>query len=190
MKAVVIVDGLNLYHALRDFGPNCTNLDLVRIAKRLLPKNVEDLTVFYFTTAPEHMGHEALKVHKRYSRQLSESSVKVIEGRFQRLATRCKVCGSLTFTHREKETDVSIALKIVEAANNIEVEEILIFSADSDLSPALKLAKQSNPKVTISVAQTFTYLRKSHSALMAFADQKFELRPSLLHNYQFRLDKK
>ena len=184
----MIVDGLNLYHALRDLGPNCTNLDLVQLSKRLLPKNVEDLNVFYFTTAPEHLGDEALKSHKKYARALIETGVKVIEGRFQRIVTKCKICGTPTFAHREKETDVSIALKIVEAAHNSEVKEILIFSADSDLSPALNSAKLSNPNVKISVAQTYTYLRKSHSALMAFADEKIELRPSFLHNYQFGLD--
>jgi uncharacterized LabA/DUF88 family protein len=189
MKAVVIVDGLNLHHALRDLGPDCANLDVVQLSKRLLPKNCEDMKVFYFTTPPEHLGNDALRTYKRYSRQLTETGVKVVEGRFQRIVTRCKICGSPTLTHREKETDVSIALKIVEAANIGDVEEVLIFSADSDLSPALKLAKRANPRVKISVAQTYAYLRKSHSALMGYADTKFELRESFIHNYQFRLDK-
>ena len=188
MRAVVIVDGLNLYHALRDLGPNYNNLDISRLSRRLLPKNVEIPEVFYFTSAPEHLGNEVLSSHRSYVQLLVESGVKVIEGRFQKIATRCQGCGEITKIHREKETDVSIALKIVEAAGKTDTRHLLLFSADSDLSPALRLAKQVNPEIKITVSQTFAYLRRSHSALMAFADEKYELRSSFINNYKFELD--
>lgn len=188
MKAVVIVDGLNLYHALRDLGPNCTNLDILRLSVRLLPKNVENLEIFYFTSVPEHLGNEALIAHRSYTQLLKKSGVKVIEGRFQRIEKRCKFCGAIAQIHREKETDVSIALKILEAAGQNDTRHLLLFSADSDLSPALRLAKETNPEIKITVSQTFAYLRKSHSALMTFADYKYELRQSFINNYQFELD--
>lgn len=188
MKAVAIVDGLNLYHALRDLGPNYTNLDLARLAKRLLPKSVNQLKVFYFTSVPEHLGNEALVAHKSYTNRLKKSGVEVTEGRFQSLSKRCKNCGATALIYREKETDVSIALKIVEAAGDKDLAELLLFSADSDFSPALKLAKHMNPELKITISQTFAYLRKSHSALMTFADEKHELRTSFINNYQFELD--
>lgn len=188
MKAVVIVDGLNLHHALLEMGSSSTNLDVLKLSKRLLPKDVNYLRCFYFTTPPEHLGGKALGTFRRYSRQLAQSGVEIVEGRFQKLLMRCKSCGSAFQAHKEKETDVAIALKIVESASDVETSEILIFSADSDLSPALKLAKTTNPAVRLTVVQTSSYLRKSHSALMTFADEKLELRASFIHNYQFAVD--
>ncbi len=189
MSAVAIIDGLNLYHALRELGPNCTNLDVAGLARRLLPKGVEDLAIFYFTTAPEHLGGDALKAHKRHVAALCGTGVKVIEGRFQKTIAKCKVCGALIQSHKEKETDVFIALKIVETAANMEIQELLIFSADSDLSPALKLAKATNPGVKNTIVQTAAYIAKANSALMSFADDKYELKLRFVHNYQFTLDK-
>lgn len=189
MRVVVIVDGLNLYHALKELGPNCTNLDVSRLGRRLLPKGIEDFNVFYFTTPPEHLGGESLKAYKRHAELLQEGGVEFSEGRFQKTFTKCKACGALIQSHIEKETDVSIALKIVETAANMEIQELLIFSADSDLSPALKLAKATNPGVKITIVQTAAYIAKANSALMSFADDKYELKLRFVHNYQFTLDK-
>lgn len=189
MKAVAIVDGLNLYHALKDLGANCNNLDVARLGRRLLPKDVGDFQVFYFTTPPEHLGGESLKAYQRHARSLMKCGVEIVEGRFQKAFTRCKVCGALNQSHIEKETDVSIALKIVESAANQQTRQILLFSADSDLSPALKLAKDTNPEVKISIVQTAAYIAKANSTLMSFADDKYELRLNFVHNYQFTVDK-
>lgn len=189
MKAVVIVDGLNLYHALKDLGPNCTNLDVARLARRLLPKDTQVIAIYYFTSAPEHVGGYALKAHRSHVELLNGTGVKVIEGRFQKTFTKCKVCGALNHGHIEKETDVSIALQIVESASNLDTREILIFSADSDLSPALRLAKATNLNVKLTIVQTAAYISKANSSLMAYADDKHELKSRLVHNYQFTLDK-
>ena len=154
MKAVAIVDALNLYHALKALGPNHTNLDVYKASKRLLSKEVSVLEVFYFTTPPEHLGAVAMKNFVVHICRLQQTGVIVIKGRFQRSATRCKTCGAITQVNKEKETDVSVALQIVESAAKSGATQILIYSADSDLTPALRLAKSINPAVHIIIAQT------------------------------------
>lgn len=188
MRAVVIVDGLNLYHALKALGPGHTNLDISRISERLLDKSIQDSQIFYYTSPPEHLGGEAMKNYNQQIQRLANTGIEIVEGRFQRISARCHICGNLTQVNKEKETDVSIALKIVEAATDTRTGHILIYSADSDLTPALRLAKSVNKDAKITIAQTSAYLRNSHPVLMSFADFKRELRSELVHNYQFTLD--
>jgi uncharacterized LabA/DUF88 family protein len=190
MKAVVIVDGLNLYHALKALGVNHTNLDIRKASERLLSKEVEVLEVFYFTSPPEHLGGKAMKNFVAHICRLQQTGVIVIKGRFQRSATWCKTCGALTQVNKEKETDVSVALQIVESAAKSGASQILVYSADSDLTPALRLAKSLNPEVQLIIAQTGPYLRNSHPALMSYADSKVELKSHFIRNYQFALDTK
>lgn len=131
MKAVVIVDGLNLYHALEHFGPEATFLDIPSVASRYLPKHRTEIDVFYFTSTPDHKGRAVLDKHFEYLALLKFAKVEIIEGRFQRSVKSCVTCGAKSEIHKEKETDVSIALKIIEAAMEADTSEILLFSADS-----------------------------------------------------------
>lgn len=188
MKAVVIVDGLNLYHALKALGPGHTNLDISRISERLLDKGIQVAQIFYYTSPPAHLGGDAMKNYNLQIQRLATTGIQIVEGRFQKSSSTCRICGTKTQVNKEKETDVSIALKIVEAATDSGTGHILIYSADSDLTPALRLAKSVNKDAKITIAQTGAYLRNSHPILMSFADFKRELRSELLHNYQFTLD--
>lgn len=186
MKAVVIVDGLNLYHALEHFGPDATFLDIPSIAAKYLPKQRDEIDVFYFTSTPDHKGRATLDRHFEYLALLKSVKVQIIEGRFQRSIKSCVTCGAKTEIHKEKETDVSIALKIIEAAMDANTSEILLFSADSDFAPALRFARRVNPKVRLMVAQTSNFLRFSTNSLGAIADSVVRLRAELINTYSFR----
>lgn len=182
----MIVDGLNLYHALEHFGPDATFLDIPSIAAQYLPKQREEIEVFYFTSTPDHKGRVTLDRHFEYLALLKSVKVEIVEGRFQRSIKSCVTCGAKSEIHKEKETDVSIALKIIEAAMEAETSEILLFSADSDFAPALRFARRVNPKVRLMVAQTSNFLRFSPNSLGATADSVVRLRAELIHTYSFR----
>lgn len=186
MKAVVIVDGLNLYHALKNFEPDATFLDIPSIAAVYLPKPIAEIDYFYFTSTPHHKGQAVLERHFKYLTFLKSVNVEIIKGRFQRSSKRCKNCGDVAEIHKEKETDVSIALKIIESALDPNTSELLLFSADSDFAPALKFAKQLNPNLRLMVAQTSSFLRLSPNSLGASADSVVRLKSALIHNFQFR----
>jgi uncharacterized LabA/DUF88 family protein len=186
MQAVVIVDGLNLYHALHNFEPEATFLDIPSLAAVYLPKPRQEVRYFYFTSTPHHKGQAAIERHFKYLALLKSENVEIIEGRFQRSSKRCSNCGDKAEIHKEKETDVSIALKIIESALDPTTLEILLFSADSDFAPALKFAKKLNPNVRLMVAQTSSFLRLSPNSLGASADSVVRLKSELIHNFQFR----
>jgi uncharacterized LabA/DUF88 family protein len=116
---------------------------------------------------------------------LKFAKVEITEGRFQRSVKSCVTCGAKSEIHKEKETDVSIALKIIEAAMDADTSEMLLFSADSDFAPALRFARRVNPKIRLMVAQTSNFLRFSPNSLGAIADSVVRLRSELIHTHSF-----
>ena len=61
----------------------------------------------------------------------------------------CYNCGHIIQTYEEKESDVRIATQIVNDANNHNCDVAIVVSADSDMIPAIELAKESGTKVFV-----------------------------------------
>jgi len=89
---------------------------------------------------------------------LEDTGINVILGRFKEKRIICRYCGKTLIRHEEKETDVSIALKIVELFTNDRCDILVIISGDTDLSPAIKCCKKYFPKKDICFG--FPYRRK------------------------------
>ena len=181
----MIVDGLNLYHALTNLGTGLSRPNIAKLANHLLGRKFDEVELYYFTSAPQHLGRAVLDEYFLTKAALETSGVNVVEGKFQRSTSRCKVCGNQTETYKEKQTDVSMALKIVESAKLERLHELLIFSADADLEPALVLARQLNPQLTISIAQTGSFLKRAAYSLVSKADRKIKLSVELMQGFQF-----
>jgi hypothetical protein len=62
---------------------------------------------------------------------------------------RCFKCNNIIHTYEEKETDVRIATQIVADAYQKNCDVAVIVSADSDMIPAIELAKEATQKVFI-----------------------------------------
>jgi uncharacterized LabA/DUF88 family protein len=78
--------------------------------------------------------------------------VKIIEGRFKQIFRACTSCGSGWMAYEEKETDVSIATALLEDAVRDRYDVALLFSADSDLCPAVVATKRLRPdKLVVAV---------------------------------------
>ncbi|SKS23298.1 NYN domain [Mycobacteroides abscessus subsp. abscessus] len=75
--------------------------------------------------------------------------IEIVHGRHQRKAIRCHQCGHHRFSYEEKETDVNIAVSLVSDAASGKVDAALLLSADSDLAPAVRSARQLNPAMFI-----------------------------------------
>ena len=68
--------------------------------------------------------------------------VTIVQGCFQEKTHECWSCGSQWVSYEEKETDVSIAVQLVEdGARNI-FDTALLISTDSDLCPAVRSLKR------------------------------------------------
>ncbi|GAA2880506.1 hypothetical protein GCM10010837_37060 [Aminobacter niigataensis] len=72
-------------------------------------------------------------------------------GHFKAKNRKCKSCGAVWISHEEKETDVNIALWLVNEAYKDNFDEAFVLSRDSDLTPAIKMLLAEFPSKAIKV---------------------------------------
>lgn len=151
---IVLVDGFNLYHGMKhQFGRRLLWLDLTALARSLRPRS-SLLSVKYFT-APVLDDPVAASNQARYQRALevrSDGVLEVVQGRYQKKTLSCRKCHASWTHYEEKETDVNIATSMVVAAADGRADSLIVISADSDLVPAVKAARDLNPKLFIAAA--------------------------------------
>lgn len=153
-KMTVYVDGFNLYHGLHErWRCRYLWLDLVALAESLRPRN--DIVKVNYFTAPVLNDPAALSRQATYIKALEASypgRLEVINGRYQSKQMHCRQCGHTYIKYEEKETDVSIAVRIVADAVSGSTDSMMIISADSDMLPAITTARNLNPKLVVVAA--------------------------------------
>ena len=115
-RVVAYIDGLNLYHGLKaGYGRRYHWLDLQALVTSLLLPGQELREVHYFTARV--LGKPAAELRQTiYLDALTSgsSSVRLVEGRFQDKPRECLNCGVRWVVYEEKETDVNIAIAMLE----------------------------------------------------------------------------
>lgn len=149
-RAIFFIDGFNLYHAIDNLKrPYLKWVNYRRLALLLMPPKTHQLVgVFYFSAYAPHFS-ESLKRHKQYVKALNECDVKHIMGRFRTQDKKCLQCGCQWLKHEEKETDVNIALTMLDLAHKGEYDHAFLISNDSDLAPAIRLIRRNFPNKSI-----------------------------------------
>ncbi len=164
------------------FGRQYLWLDLEALATGLLLPGEQLDRVNYFTARMRGLNGAR---HRQdvYLQALAARSTRltVVEGRFQQKARRCRSCGTVRITYEEKETDVSVAVGLVEDAARSAYDAALIISGDSDLCPAVRAAKRLAPHAPI--VAVFPPRRRS-DPLRAAADGVYFLGRDKLHRAQ------
>lgn len=148
-----LVDGFNLYHALDWFEDGVTEqehkryrrykwLSLTKLAEQFLAAGSEELVgVAYFTAVPSwDVGKQ--NRHRNYIRAQEAEGVEVVRGAFRDKEVKCKsICKRLFTVRVEKQTDVNIAVKLVDLAYQDAFDRVLLVSGDTDLIPAVSLVR-------------------------------------------------
>ncbi|MBF6339484.1 NYN domain-containing protein [Nocardia abscessus] len=153
-KFSVYVDGFNLYYGLKAKSAHkYLWLDLVKLAERLRPRST--LTKVHYFTAQVLNDAQAAARQSDYLAALKAtngSRIEIVQGRYQSKTMTCHQCGGQWQRHEEKETDVNIAVSLVADAASKSIHTALLISADSDLAPAVRMARRVNPSfVTIAM---------------------------------------
>jgi hypothetical protein len=161
-RVLVYIDGFNLYHAISDLrDPALKWLNLWSLSKSLVLAGEQLSGVKYFSAFATWMPGPYFR-HRQYVKALECVGVQPILGRFKEKPRECKACGARWTSHEEKETDVNIAINLVQDAILDKFDRAIIVSADSDLAPAIALAKFHGPSKRIFVAAPpgrFAYAR-------------------------------
>jgi NYN domain len=196
LRVSFLIDGLNLYHSLLEVeklsGVPVRWLDVGRLCASYLHavrgavgQRVELACVDYFSAMPTHLARPdggAVDHQRVYLLALREAGVRTHLARFKRKDVRCPSCGTRFVRYEEKETDVAIAIRLMEVVTEATSEIVVVVSGDTDLLPALKAAKRASPSIRLGIA--FPFLR--HNAeLKAVADFTFSIGQRDVQRAQF-----
>lgn len=146
------VDGFNLYHAISDLGKNHLKwLDLRALMSVFTDPQKQEITdVFYFSAYATWLNGPYTR-HQEYVKALRLSGTTPILGHFKAKDRCCKKCSAKWVAHEEKETDVNIAIHLLNNAYRNQFDEAFIVSSDSDLHPAVRMVRENFPEKKIKV---------------------------------------
>lgn len=157
-KIIVFVDGFNLYHALASTGFNHYKwLDLRKLFTRLTRSKSQIITQLYYFTAYPTWKPDPYRRHRQYVEALRSTGVVPILGQFKNKSKQCRTCHSKWTNHEEKETDVNLALALLDLGYKNLYDHAFVLTRDSDIAPAFRIVKQNFPNKKITVFAPYIY---------------------------------
>lgn len=142
-RVACFVDGFNFYHAVDALAKDHLKwVNLWGLMRAFIQPDRQELSaVYYFSAIAEYRANKAAR-HKKYLSVLKEAGVTPILGSFKAKKLECQRCGYSWTGHEEKQTDVNIAIWIVQEAFRNNYDEAFLVSRDSDLVPALRFIRE------------------------------------------------
>jgi uncharacterized LabA/DUF88 family protein len=161
-RVICFVDGFNLYHALKDIGiPHLKWLDLRKLFSHLTRSKSQIITqILFFSAYPTWKPASYLR-HRQYISAISATGVTPVMGQFKNKPKECLKCEAKWVSHEEKETDVNLALAMLDLAYKNQYDHAYVLTRDSDLAPALHKVKQNFPEKKIMVLAPYNYRHSS-----------------------------
>jgi len=178
-RATAFIDGFNLYHAIDDLRRDHLKwLNLKVLAQIFAPPSHFTLNQVLYFSAYATWKPDSYRRHRTFVKALEVTGVIPIMGNFKEKDEECLGCGRSWKRHEEKETDVNIALRILKGAYDDDYDLAVVFSADSDLVPALDMIRR--PPLSKSIKLVTPSNHKNCASLVTAAggpDRHRRLRP-------------
>lgn len=150
-RSSFFIDGFNFYHALKRLDGNHLKwVNLRKLMARQTSKSEKIGSIYYFSAFAEWLPGPRIR-HEKYVAALIAENVEVILGNFKRKDRYCNHCKRISVGHEEKETDVNIALCLLNEAYKDTYDRAYVVSRDSDLKPAIAMVRSQFPKKEIIV---------------------------------------
>lgn len=168
MRTIVYIDGQNFLYKVAERLVNANlisdkqdiySLDIARLIKPFFLD--DDLVIRYYGVkriyCNPNFDDDILVKAKRFSDNLrrlknylkKNGIIYVPKGSLKlRAGESCKNCGFVERHFQEKGVDVGIATDLVRDAIMLQCDNIALLSSDTDLLPALQIAKQENIKIS------------------------------------------
>lgn len=163
-RVAVYIDGFNLYHAIKDLQkPHLKWLNVRRLADLLIKQKSQKIEfVRYFSAYGNHFSNtnqvHRLTRHRDYVKALEAKGVDPHMGNFAKRDMHYSSAGGSYYRakwrrYEEKQTDVGIAVHLINDAHKDRFDRALIVSLDTDMLPAFKIMQSEFPdKPVICVA--------------------------------------
>ena len=152
-RAIFYIDGYNLYGGLCQGQYDLIWLDLQALCARLTKAKTEQLEQVKQFTARKPSPLESLQRQQIYLNALKTHcpTLQVIEGKFHWTDQTCKMCSHTYTQQREKQTDVNIAVSVLEDALKGMFDVAYLITADSDQVPTIQTVKRLFPSRLVKV---------------------------------------
>jgi len=182
-RVAFLIDGFNVYHSIvqlrEDTGHSTKWLNLYSLCFSYIPalfgREHKLESVYYFTALAEHYrsrNPEKIGRHKAYIKCLESTGIEVIYGRFKWTGGK----------YEEKQTDVAIAVKLLEIFYTDKCDTAVIISGDTDLIPALETCRNLFPERKVIFG--FPYER-SNAELSTLVPESFKIKQKKYKKHQF-----
>ena len=152
-KAIVYIDGFNLYFAISERGwRDLLWLDLVELARRLInPVKQELVAVKYFTSPIKGPADKRLRQTTYLDAlETTKPTLEIFKGEYVENWVDCLRCAHRWHDDKEKQTDVNIAVQmLLDAHVPGKVDDIILITADSDQCPAMNAVRSLGKWVLI-----------------------------------------
>lgn len=143
MRVNAYIDGFNFYYGCREKGwRHYYWLDFCRFLSTFLTEGQELQHVHYFTSTPLDTGKKNRQAQLLKANRL-DPRFTTTQGKFIQEAVEGCRCGRKL--QKEKQTDVNIAVQLIDDVHAQACDMSILVTGDSDLMPALKLAKRIRP---------------------------------------------
>lgn len=195
-RTAFVIDGFNLYHSLveaseslglpRESGVKWLNLwGLCDSYMHHFGQDATLVGVHYFSALAHHL--ESIKPgvtarHQHYAEVLRATGVTVQFGSFKEKRVKCRRCHKYFVRNEEKETDVAVALKVLEILHRDEADRVVLVTGDTDIAPAVRTTRALYPGKPVCFA--FPWNRKMKE-LAKLADSCFTIGKSQYLSHQF-----
>jgi uncharacterized LabA/DUF88 family protein len=157
-----LVDGFNVYHSVRT-AAEATRESLKWLDLRSLCSSYMSAIggaaqleqVNYFSAYAHFLTPKDPRVivrHRTHVNALQATGVVPVMGRFRWKPRWCPTCKTDIPGHEEKETDVAIAVMLMELCIKDEFDTAVLVSGDTDLLPAIRTARRLYPDKQVWVA--------------------------------------
>lgn len=152
------IDGFNVYHAIDDENraergakSHMKWLNLFSLMKEFTDPAVHVVETVNFFTAYPTWNPQKTERHKNYSAALKHAGATIIEGRFKTKTCFCKNCRTSYGGREEKESDVNIAMHLINDAHLNAFDEAFLVTNDSDLLGPVRLIRNNfdNKKIKV-----------------------------------------
>lgn len=155
-RVCFLVDGFNVYHSIIEalrVTPTASMkwLDFQAFCRSFLPMIGRDAIlekVFYFSASADFRPAKAAR-HAVLIAAIRSTGVEIQLGRFKEKDVWCPTCKTNFKRHEEKETDVAVAVKLLELLAVNACDTIVLVTGDTDLAPAIRTAKTLYPNKRI-----------------------------------------
>jgi Protein of unknown function DUF88. len=190
MRTTFIIDGFNLYHSVVQASDDLGGVSTKRLNIRslcesylhMLSPNHKLGKIYYFSALATHKSPNTVAKHLEFIKCLRETGIIVELARFKEKTIECKHCHRIMIKHEEKETDVSIGLKLFEIFKQGECETAALMTGDTDIAPAVRMVRKYYPNGEIGFL--FPYKRKNKE-LAQIANFSRNIKKERYLQYQF-----